>query len=443
MKVAFCLNHFMPYQVAGTEVYVWALAKSLQQKGHFVSIVIPNYNKDIGDKYEYDGLKVYRYAEPDTVDRALITGKREPAGINSFEKLIQELQPELVHIHELAGANGIGIFHLRSLKRLRMKVVFTMHLARYSCFSSTLKFKGRAACNGVIDIKKCTSCALSKVPINTVTHGILYNTSIFLYSLGVNTGKINSSLGTAFSYPFIIQSLRKTLHEIFELCDKVIILTDWYKKVLLDNGVCWDKIHIIKQGLPYTAEFKKTEIRNTNSTLKLVFIGRVDPLKGIHLLLEALQNLNGEKISLDIYGVVNDEAYYSYWKECTVGFTNIKWLSPLPQQEIVKVIAQYDALVLPSVFSEMSPLVIQEAFAAGVPVIGAEVAGIAEQVKDRTNGLLFKFNDSYSLQKLLDEIIESPDVIYSLRNKMQGPMEFETVVENTLGVYREALSVAI
>ena len=45
MKVFQVLNHFLPQQTAGTEVYTWALSKQLQQKGVEVEIIIPHYGQ--------------------------------------------------------------------------------------------------------------------------------------------------------------------------------------------------------------------------------------------------------------------------------------------------------------------------------------------------------------------------------------------------------------
>lgn len=435
MNIVFCLNHFLPYQVAGTEVYTWALAKSLQQKGHKVNIVIPNYKSSQSDTYYYDELLVNRYSEPGSKDRLLLMGKRAPDGINAFEQLIKELNPDIVHVQELAGSSGIGMFHLRVLKKLIIKTVFTMHLARYSCFCSTMMYKGKEVCSGLIDIKRCTQCALSKLPINNTTQKIFYNASIPLYNVNIDTGKLNHSIGTAFSYPFIIEKLRNSLFEIFNLCDKVIVLTDWYKEVLLKNGIPASKINVIKQALPYNIPFYKVKSVTANQPISLIFIGRIDPIKGLHLLIDAIINLPEDKIALHLYGAVNDERYFINLKNKTKAKKNIIWKGVLAQKDVVNTIREHDALVLPSAVAEMSPLVIQEAFAAGVPVIGSDVAGIAEQVKHGFNGLLFKFNDSDSLKQILGSILKNPEIIYSLSSGVKIPGSFERVVEKTLEVY--------
>jgi glycosyltransferase involved in cell wall biosynthesis len=59
----------------------------------------------------------------------------------------------------------------------------------------------------------------------------------------------------------------------------------------------------------------------------------------------------------------------------------------------------------------MSPLVIKEAFAAGIPVLASNVYGNAEQINDGKNGWLFKFNDSDALKTKLQQLIDDPFLV--------------------------------
>jgi glycosyltransferase involved in cell wall biosynthesis len=429
----------MPQQVAGTEVYTWALAKSLQKKGNNVTIVIPNYNCHLSNEYFYDGLTIRQYAEPNNIDKRLRSGKRPPDGIGAFEKLIKDIEPDIVHVQELAGSSGIGIYHLRLLKKMKVKIIFTMHLARYSCFSGTLMYKNERPCSGLIDIKRCTQCALSKVSNNDISRYILYKASMPLYNLNINTGRINHSFGTALSYPFIVNNLRNSLLEIVDLCEKVVILTDWYKEVLTKNGVPENKICLVKQALPFAVPIEIVKNVQVKTPVKLIFIGRIGPVKGLHLLLEAIQDISEDKITLDIFGAVNDEKYFETWKTKTEAKPNIRWKDLLPQKEVVSTMRQYHALVLPSTVGEMSPLVIQEAFAAGVPVIGSNVAGIAEQIKDRKNGLLFEFNNVLALKNVLLLVLDNPAILDELKENIVSPGSFEIVVDEMIQIYENLL----
>ena len=81
--------------------------------------------------------------------------------------------------------------------------------------------------------------------------------------------------------------------------------------------------------------------------------------------------------------------------------SRIRWLEPVKPEKVVETIGKYDALVVPSVCLETGPLVVLEAFAAGVPVIGSRLGGIAEMVRDGVDGLLF---EAGSPEDLADKI---------------------------------------
>ena len=171
--------------------------------------------------------------------------------------------------------------------------------------------------------------------------------------------------------------------------------------------------------------------------LRLVFIGRIDPFKGVHLLLDAIAEMCPEELELDIYGQAVDEAYYRKCIERSRNWTHVKWKGVVGQQQLIPLLSTYDALCLPSTFSEMSPLVIQEAFAAGIPVIGSDVYGIAEQVKDGINGLLFPFNNVEALRRQIRRLIDQPEILDQLTVNTQEPPSFTRVAGQTMKVYKE------
>ena len=67
-----------------------------------------------------------------------------------------------------------------------------------------------------------------------------------------------------------------------------------------------------------------------------------------------------------------------------------------------------DAIVVPSIWTENSPLVIHEALQAGVPVITADVGGMAEHVRDGSNGLLFRHRDPDDLARAMQRLVDEP-----------------------------------
>jgi MoaA/NifB/PqqE/SkfB family radical SAM enzyme len=73
-----------------------------------------------------------------------------------------------------------------------------------------------------------------------------------------------------------------------------------------------------------------------------------------------------------------------------------------------------DAIVVPSIWVENSPLVIHEALQARVPVITADVGGMAELVEHEVNGLLFEFRDAASLARQMGRIASEPSMAAQL-----------------------------
>lgn len=437
MRVIHVVNHFLPYHIAGTEVYVWALCKKLTAQNLDTSILIPNYGSGEDACYEYDGLRVYRYAEPSVVDRALITGQRLPDGLTNFKKYLQDENPAIVHFHEIAGSNGIGVAHIEAAKATGAKVVFTMHLATNTCSTSTLMYKGKELCDGLINEIKCSRCVLIKKTNSVFKTNALLALSTILLKTGINTINWQNSLGTALSVPFQIRQLKNKLVRIEKACDKIVPITNWYHQMLQKNGIPANKMKVILQALPLDIESAPYNQNKKQTPLRLIFVGRIDEFKGVHLLIKAAGFFTAEQIQLDIFGNAPNPDFLKKCKIETATYRHINWMGKLEQQQVVSTISKYDALILPSTFSEMSPLVIQEAFAAGVPVIGSNVYGIAELVKNDKTGWLFQFNDIDSLQKLLTRLVENPAVIQKCKAQLPVPTSFAELATQYMELYNE------
>jgi glycosyltransferase involved in cell wall biosynthesis len=83
---------------------------------------------------------------------------------------------------------------------------------------------------------------------------------------------------------------------------------------------------------------------------------------------------------------------------------------------VAEVMSGIDVLIVPSIWPENAPLVIQEAFMARVPVIASRVGGIPELVRHGENGLLVETGNPADLQAKMEYLIENPHLLqlYSL-----------------------------
>lgn len=435
IKIVHVVNYFLPDYLAGTENYVFNIASLQLKKGHQVFVVRPDYWGR--EDYIYDTVPVKYFAEEKkSATKSEIMGTKSPPGVLTFIELIKKINPSIVHFHEINGSNGITYFHIHAIYKLGIKQVFTAHLATITCASGTLFYKNSKFCDGKLNLRKCTSCALyNKVENNLLANLVsLVSCTIFNINRRISKHLVTKNFS---DFPFVIHNKDKQLKRLAIELDCMIVLTDWFKKVLLLNNFPESKIALIKQGINIGNLLEEEINILERQDRKIVFVGRITKVKGLHILIKALKN-SKYPIQLDVYGNKEDANYFDEcFNEARNNNVDVEWKGVVESSKIVKILKNYDALILPSYFSEMSPLVIQEAFLAGIPVIASNVYGNVEQLREGENGLLFGFGNSASLKSAI-ELFYSDD--YKSKWKIKyTPNTFENIVEQIENIYMKAI----
>ena len=98
-----------------------------------------------------------------------------------------------------------------------------------------------------------------------------------------------------------------------------------------------------------------------------------------------------------------------------------------------------DWVVLPSRWWENSPLVVQEAFMHGRPVICSGIGGLAEKVTNELNGLHFLVNDADNLASVIERAVTEPGLWERLRGGIPHVYGVEEHVASLTGLYGELL----
>ncbi|MEO6731316.1 MAG: glycosyltransferase [Ferruginibacter sp.] len=435
MKILICLHHFLPEYIGGTEIYTLRLAQGLRQAGVEAVIVVPRFGHSDTAGYEYEGIRVIAYAENSVEDRKMIMGKTKPGGLAAFVDVLHKENPAIVHFHELAPGRGINIFHVEKTNELNIPLIITFHLAAYTCMKGSLVYKDIKKCDGLIRIKACTECVLETKGITGIKATLLAKASVALYTAGLDPTKLNSTPGTALGFPYVIDKIKNDLLKLSKLAAKIIVLSEWYKNILEKNGVPSAKLLYIRQGL---AKEVPRHFNNSGISvpLKIVFIGRITAIKGLHLLIRAMGQLPQEKISLHIYGRETNDDYVANCKKQSASMQNIHWMGAIPSEEVIATLSNYHVLCLPSDF-EMSPLVIQEAFAAGLPVLASDVYGNAEHIREGENGWLFRFKDSSHLAEKLKYLLDDVKRVERARLNLPVPKMFTEIAREHVWLYSE------
>lgn len=153
-------------------------------------------------------------------------------------------------------------------------------------------------------------------------------------------------------------------------------------------------------------------MRSPGEPFTFAYIGTHVPAKGVHHLIEAFSHLSGQPL-LHIRGRPSGaetdslQALVTHLPDEIQG--RIRWMGEYHNAEIVPLVFNScDAIVVPSIWLENSPLVIHEALQARIPIITANAGGMAEYVRHETNGLLFVHRNPADLAAQMQRFIQNP-----------------------------------
>ncbi len=168
---------------------------------------------------------------------------------------------------------------------------------------------------------------------------------------------------------------------------------------LLSSQEAADKLHIIHCGVdPERYDGDLADQRDDGVT-RLAFVARLDHVKGLTVLLDALSaaRAGGANIELTVVGDGPSRATFESHAD-KVGVTGaVRFAGYCNQQEVADILAASDVFVLPS-FAEGVPVSLMEASASGLPVIATQVGGVSELVIDGETGFIVPPGDVDALQ---------------------------------------------
>jgi hypothetical protein len=69
-----------------------------------------------------------------------------------------------------------------------------------------------------------------------------------LYKFKLNPTRLNSTLGTALGFPFVINKIKKDLLRLSAFAEKIVVIADWYREILEKMECCY-KTRLHKAGI--------------------------------------------------------------------------------------------------------------------------------------------------------------------------------------------------
>ena len=145
---------------------------------------------------------------------------------------------------------------------------------------------------------------------------------------------------------------------------------------------------------------------------RFVFVGHVNDAKGVGTLIDMLKRHTDAGIHVDVIGPLTQ----GFAKERLAGVPGLNYIGVIAPEQVAKVLASYEALVLPSQYEgEGHPGVILEAYAQGTPVVSTHWRSIPEIVLERRTGLLVNPGDPDQLFNALSELRANARLLHRMR----------------------------
>ena len=431
---------YFPDAVGGTEAYVAGLAEALRPHGVHSSIAAPG---DVDDAYRHDDVPVFRFATESRPDINRAYGAPDAGAAQSSRALIARLRPGIVHLHAHTAAVSVRL--VDAAHEAGAKVVLTYHTPTVSCPRGTMMWMGRVPCDGKLDRRRCTLCTLAQHGVPPTFRDVIARTP---QAIGDVLGRAGLAGGafTALRLSSLIGARHRRFEDLARKVDRIVAPCDWVCAVLRRNGVPEEKLVLCRQGLtghpgPQASPQPNPEFRDTASLLRLGYFGRLDPTKGVDIVVEALRRVPNASVRLAIYGIRQRgcEAYVARLERAAATEPRVALLSALPPDAVGGAMRRCDLVVVPSRGLETGPLVVLEAFAAGTPVLGARLGGIAELVSDQVDGLLIPPEDPGAWASAIAALAAAPERLARLRAGIRPPRTMDDVARDMAELYRTLL----
>ena len=427
-------GYFPDVIVGGTEVYVAQLARDLRARGVESVVAAPSEGL-VATSYEYDGTPVHRFPVAAEASVADVYGAGDKAAAQAITEILDDVRADVLHLHAFTRAASVRA--AQAARRTGSRVVFTYHTPTVSCVRGTLLYNGQEPCGGDLIAQRCAACLLESRGLPVVVSGALSRVPSALGATVGSTG-VSGSWVTALRARELASARHTAFRQLIADSDTVVAVCEWVRSLLQRAGASPARLVLSRQGTPARLPAEPVT-RSFGAELRLAYVGRLHPTKGVHVVLGALAASRDLPVTLDVYGMVQDADGAQYRDELVAlhaDDSRIRFRASLAAGRVVDTLASYDATVVPSQLLETGPLTVLESFAAGVPVIGSNLGGIAELVAHDRDGWLVRHSDTRAWALALRRLEEDRALLDRLRAGVRPPRSTDDVARDMVAVYQ-------
>ncbi len=438
MRIALVIHGFPPANMAGSEVYTRNLAVELSTR--------------------HEVFVFHRTADPEEAEYAVAKSRQmglDITAINNnfkncpdfsrtyrndeiaekFGEFLDEVSPQVVHFHHLTCLSTTCV---EEAKKRGIPVVYTLHDFWLLCQRGQLLDRELTLCKGPSP-DACALCLASQIAMGGRAKKAASALKKGIPSLkGSSRAKELLRKAFLFSSKVLqkdddkpaneIQKRTEHIRNVCSLIDRFVSPSMFMKEKFVAFGIPEDKIAYLDNGFDKTI-FKGLK-RKPSKKIRFGYVGSWIPSKGVHVLIKAFNRVTDDKATLTIYGrYCAYDGYKDYDKdlEGLIDNKSIKLAGSYDNKDVGKILSGMDALIVPSIWYENSPLTVHEAYLAGVPVIASDIGGLAEYVHEGAGGMNFRAGDEADLYRKIKEIIDNPGLLEKMRHTIPA---VKSIAEN-------------
>lgn len=268
---------------------------------------------------------------------------------------IERFRPDLVHVHNFFPRLSPAIH--RACHRAHVPLVQSLHNFRLVCSGATLERGG----------KPCEECVGKAMAWPAVRHRCY-------------RGSMAGSAAVALSF----RSATRTWHRDVS---RYIALSEYARHKFVGCGLAEDKIAVKPNFVDPDPGM------GAGDGDYALFAGRLTAEKGVGTLLEAFRGMS-RRPRLKIIG---DGPLGSDVAQAAATMREIEWCGARPHREVTRAMRTATTLIVPSTWYEGFPMVMAEAFAAGLPIIASRLGAMEEIVESGATGQLFAAGEAQDL----------------------------------------------
>lgn len=369
MKKVLFLNPFDdPQDGGGAEVIMCRLAESFARRG-VEAVVLSTWTGGGFQRIARNGVRIIRAGIRNVYWPNLNVHQRAAKRMlwhlldsyNPFmqpilRQVLQAERPDVVEIHNLSCWSAAA---WRTIADMKIPSVQVLHDNYVICPKTTMHKNG-ANCKG-----QCASCRLLRLPHRRLSNHVSA-------VVGVSRFVLDRHLGLGY---FTDVPIRRAIHNV---CDPGQL------------------------GIGASPSSVRT---GKDKNVRIGFIGRIEAVKGIELLLESFTRLEIPKVELSIAGGGKTEYVQSL--RSRFQSERIRFLGRVRPRDFYP---EVDLVVVPSLLNDTFPTVVIEALSFGKPVIGSRRGGIPEIIRHGHNGLLFEPDNPGELSAALLKLTEDAEL---------------------------------